>query len=81
MREREDDILFSMIGAECSNQVNEKESHLEQRGSAHSPRSFPVAAHPSQVPLSLPQLLLKSYVYTASHVNTLQTDVLQRTDS
>lgn len=43
--------FFPSWGRRADHRVNEKESHLERRGGLLVPRlSFPVAAHPSQVP-------------------------------
>lgn len=78
-REREDGILFSMGGGVQIIRSMKRKVTLSREWSSHSPRSFPVAAHPSQVPL--PQLLSRGYEYSTSYVNTIQTDVLQRIDS
>ncbi len=74
-REREDGILFSVMGGGrgADNQVNEKESHLEQTG---------VSSFTSLISCRCPSSAGSTLTSSASsHVNAIQTDVLQRTDS
>lgn len=75
-KEREDGILFSTMrgGVQIIGSMKRKVT-LSTEGSVHSPRSFPVADHPTQVPLSLPQLLSRGHVYATLHVNAMQADV------
>lgn len=60
--------FFPSGGRGADSQVHEKESHLEQKGVM----SYPVT---SQVPLSLPQLLSRGYVYATSIARAIRMDV------